>query len=123
MYCNEGNFKRVKLSFRGRVAGTKGMSEDEAMKMFTARQPTGRFCSKEEVANLALYLGGSRQDHPGSFKVILGHFRGDATVYLQIVISCLILYNQTIKRLTNPAILLAVNISLMVVGVYKNTFV
>ena len=33
------------------------MSEDEAMKMFTARQPTGRFCSKEEVANLALYLG------------------------------------------------------------------
>ena len=45
------------FSFRGRVAGTKGMSEDEAMKMFTARQPTGRFCSKEEVANLALYLG------------------------------------------------------------------
>ena len=32
------------------------MTPDEAMKMFTARQPTGRFCSKEEVAKLALYL-------------------------------------------------------------------
>ena len=99
------------------------MSEDEAMKMFTARQPTGRFCSKEEVANLALYLGELRQDLQGSFGVINGHCRSDATVILQIVISYLILYNQTIKHLTNPAILLAVNISLMVVGVYKNTFV
>ena len=32
------------------------MTPDEAMKMFTARQPTGRFCTKEEVAKLALYL-------------------------------------------------------------------
>ena len=43
------------------------MSEDEAMKMFTARQPTGRFCSKEEVANLALYLGESLQNLLGLF--------------------------------------------------------
>merc|ERR1712235_53425 len=50
-------------SFRGRVAGTKGMSEDEAMKMFTARQPTGRFCSKEEVANLALYLASDESSY------------------------------------------------------------
>lgn len=40
------------------------MSEDEAMKMFTARQPTGRFCSKEEVANLALYLGKTNNSLP-----------------------------------------------------------
>jgi len=45
-------------SLRGRVAGTKGMTEDEALKMFTARQPTGRFCSPTEVAQLALYLAG-----------------------------------------------------------------
>ena len=32
------------------------MTPDEAMKMFTTRQPTGRFCTKEEVAKLALYL-------------------------------------------------------------------
>ena len=64
------NLLELFLSFRGRVAGTKGMSEDEAMKMFTARQPTGRFCSKEEVANLALYLGELRQDFLGSFGVI-----------------------------------------------------
>ena len=41
---------------RERVAETKGMTEDEALQMFTKRQPTGRFCTKEEVAQLALYL-------------------------------------------------------------------
>jgi len=41
---------------RDRVASTKGMTEQEALQMFTKRQPTGRFCTQDEVAQLALYL-------------------------------------------------------------------
>ena len=32
------------------------MSEEEALEMFTKRQPTGRFCTATEVARLAVYL-------------------------------------------------------------------
>merc|ERR1719284_255773 len=47
-------------SLRGRVAETKGMTTDEALEMFTKRQPTGRFCTAQEVANLALYLASDK---------------------------------------------------------------
>ena len=39
-------------SLRGRVAETKGMTTDEALEMFTKRQPTGRFCTAQEVSSV-----------------------------------------------------------------------
>lgn len=58
-------------SFRGRVAGTKGMTEEEARKMFTSRQPTGRFCTADEVANLALYLASESSSYTTGGELII----------------------------------------------------